>query len=278
MLQIWSASVSFTIVLSIVLYVLVSLPMCRVDRTTYIPFPETDELKSSKVEMYWHTEIHPIILCVDAACNAILSIEWFLNLMTCPSKRKFLKSFLNIMDAVACLFIWVFIVLDHHREILIVKGSYGIMLFLGTMYSTRVFRVFRIVRHNCGMKILLLALKSSARELGILALSFGCFAVLFGALIYMAEISSSSFPDILTSVWWSVITMTTVGYGDYCPKSSPGYLVGTVAAVFGILLIALPIAVTSSNFHDFYNFNKYRVRYVKDKLSEIKSNYDNNGL
>jgi hypothetical protein len=62
--------------------------------------------------------------------------------------------------------------------------------------------------------------------------------------------------NIGIALWWAVITMTTVGYGDVYPESIPGYCVGCVCAIFGVIILAMPIAIIASNFTEYYSNHK----------------------
>ncbi|XP_023930823.1 potassium voltage-gated channel subfamily B member 1-like [Lingula anatina] len=77
-----------------------------------------------------------------------------------------------------------------------------------------------------------------------------------GYILYYAEITEGDgdFSEILIGCWWAVITMTTVGYGDTHPKFPGGYVVGYVAATFGVILMGLPIAIIANNFSKYYQF------------------------
>ncbi|KAK3083887.1 hypothetical protein FSP39_004756 [Pinctada imbricata] len=102
------------------------------------------------------------------------------------------------------------------------------------------------------------------KEILLLYMCFLIASVIFASLIYYAEFHTpDTFPDIPRSIWWSIVTMTTVGYGDFYPKSGYGYVVGTLCAFCGVIILALPIAVVATNFNDFYEKNKERENRVK---------------
>ncbi|OWF42691.1 Potassium voltage-gated channel subfamily B member 2 [Mizuhopecten yessoensis] len=216
---------------------------------------------------------HPVLMISDGIFNFIFMVDWLLRLYSCPNKREFMMGFLNISDLVAWVAIWNILWIEFYRDVFHFKGAFFVLFVIGTLYASRIFRVFRLMQHNCGVKILLLALKSSARELCILAITFACVSVIFAFLLYMSELQSTSnirFPNALTAIWWAIVTMTTVGYGDFYPTTPQGYCIGALCSLTGILLIALPVAVTSSNFSDFYNFNKFRAKYQEALTREGK--------
>jgi len=84
--------------------------------------------------------------------------------------------------------------------------------------------------------------------------------VIFASLVYYAERTQfnpkNDFISIPVGLWWAIVTMTTVGYGDLTPKTYLGMLVGSACAVMGVLMIALPVPVIVSNFTLFYSHTK----------------------
>ncbi|OWF42693.1 potassium voltage-gated channel protein Shaw-like [Mizuhopecten yessoensis] len=198
----------------------------------------------------------------NAVTNLILTLELALRIVSCPKKKHFFVSFLNISEILACIGVWIALYLDNFTVTFDDTGkrkpSY-IFVFLLCLF--RVFRIFRFFVNNSGMRILMLSLRSSSRELCLLFVSFVSFAVMFATVMFVCEYNVKTFRNIFVAIWWAFITMTTVGYGDYAPSTPLGFFFGGVCAVFGIMLIALPVAVTSSNFNDFFNYNRYRSRH-----------------
>ncbi|XP_033748605.1 potassium voltage-gated channel subfamily C member 3-like [Pecten maximus] len=262
--KVWYGVLCVTILLSTFLFVIVSVPAFRVpvDNTKTYPY----SVPSNTAFMYYTTRPHYAVVVLDSACNIIFTVDWLIRFFCAPSKASFIRGFLPCVELISWVFQWITLVMEIYRDSLAVDGLYPVLFIISLICCTRVLRVFRLISHNVGVKVLILSLKSSARELFLLAVGFGCVAIIFGLLLYMAELGTDSevtLPNVLVSIWWAVVTMTTVGYGDYYPTTPQGYCIGCLCALTGILLIALPMAVTSSNFSDFYTFNKYRERYMK---------------
>ncbi|XP_052806250.1 potassium voltage-gated channel subfamily C member 2-like [Mya arenaria] len=94
-----------------------------------------------------------------------------------------------------------------------------------------------------------------------------CISV-YGTMIYFVEIKNNTFENVGLAMWWSLITMTTVGYGDFFPTTTLGYIVGAVCAINGIIVIALPVAAIASNFSKFFSRFEDSERHKKDVEAE----------
>ncbi|OWF56797.1 Potassium voltage-gated channel protein Shaw [Mizuhopecten yessoensis] len=280
--KVWYGIQRMAILLSIAYCVVVSIPVFRIHVKDPAPYPYA--ITSTKMRTFWFSRGHTALVIMDAVCNLSLMLDWMFRFSLAENKKTFMKSFLNIVELCAWVTSWlmVYTELDRSAIQIPVTGDDAIGQFVtlcwfmvgGGVLSVRVLRIFRLIVGNCGVKILLLSLKSSARELMLLATSFSCMVIVFALMLYMAEIttsSSHSCPNALVGIWWAIVTMTTVGYGDYFPTTPQGFVVGIMCAASGILLLALPVAVTSSNFNDIYNFNKYRERHIKRKSASINS-------
>ena len=135
------------------------------------------------------------------------------------------------------------------------------MALLGPLRFLRIFRLFRISRYNTGLRILVIALKASGRELGLLLSFIFIGMVIFATFMYFAEFDMPyNFPNIPIGFYWAIITMTTVGYGDYRPKSPLGFVVGSVCALCGMLATNLPIPIIANNFSLYYSYVQMKTR------------------
>ncbi|CAH1985125.1 unnamed protein product [Acanthoscelides obtectus] len=137
----------------------------------------------------------------------------------------------------------------------------------------RIFRLFKLTRHSPGLKILIHTFKASAKELGLLVFFLVLGIVVFASLVYYAEKMQDNkdncFKSIPEGLWWAIVTMTTVGYGDMAPKTYAGMFVGALCALAGVLTIALPVPVIVSNFSMFYSHTQARAKLPKQRRSVL---------
>ncbi|CAG4942828.1 unnamed protein product [Parnassius apollo] len=133
----------------------------------------------------------------------------------------------------------------------------------------KILRLFKLTRHSPGLKILVHTFKASAKELTLLVFFLVLGIVIFASLVYYAEKSQDNpenqFKSIPLGLWWAIVTMTTVGYGDMAPKTYLGMFVGALCALAGVLTIALPVPVIVSNFSMFYSHTQARSKLPKKR-------------
>ncbi|KAF6738478.1 Potassium voltage-gated channel subfamily A member 3 [Oryzias melastigma] len=191
---------------------------------------------------------------VETLCIIWFSFELLVRFLACPSKPAFFKNMMNSIDIVAIMpyFITLGLELAEHQG----NGQQAMSLaILRVIRLVRVFRIFKLSRHSKGLQILGKTLQASMRELGLLIFFLFIGVILFSSAVYFAETDDpdSVFSSIPDAFWWAVVSMTTVGYGDMCPVTIGGKIVGSLCAIAGVLTIALPVPVIVSNFNYFYH-------------------------
>merc|ERR1719154_75505 len=140
----------------------------------------------------------------------------------------------------------------------------------------RILRIFKLARHITGLQTLGMTLRNSYKELGLLMLVVIMGMLIFSGLAYVGEKDEpgTMFDSMPTALYWAIITMTSVGYGDIHPVSWFGKLVGSGCALCGVLCIALPIPIIVNNFNKFYEKSKIEeeigLKKNQSALEEIK--------
>ncbi|XP_072237889.1 A-type voltage-gated potassium channel KCND3-like [Leuresthes tenuis] len=204
--------------------------------------------------------------CIDTACVMIFTVEYLMRLFAAPSRYRFMRSVMSIIDVVAILPYYIGLVMTNNED---VSGAFV------TLRVFRVFRIFKFSRHSQGLRILGYTLKSCASELGFLLFSLTMAIIIFATVMFYAEKGSSStkFTSIPASFWYTIVTMTTLGYGDMVPKTIAGKIFGSICSLSGVLVIALPVPVIVSNFSRIYHQNQRadkRRAQKKARLSRIR--------
>lgn len=210
------------------------------------------------------TEAHPAFLYVEIICNIWFTIEIIIRFLVNPDKKSFVKSPVNLIDFVATLSFYFDFIMQTTK----IYDSQHSDLY-EFISIVRIFRLFKLTRHSGGLKILIHTFKASLKELYLLIFFLILFIIIFASLIYYAERLQTNpdnqFTSIPIGLWWSIVTMTTVGYGDLVPKTYAGMFVGGCCALIGVLTIALPVPVIVSNFAMFYSHTQARAKLPKKR-------------
>uniref|UniRef100_A0A914HE13 BTB domain-containing protein n=1 Tax=Globodera rostochiensis TaxID=31243 RepID=A0A914HE13_GLORO len=196
---------------------------------------------------------HPSFLIIETVCNVWFTIEIIIRFVACPSKVDYFKAPVNIIDLVATLTFYVDLLLT---------TRFGATADLEFFSIIRILRLFKLTQHSQGLKILLYTFRASAKELMLLVFFLLLGIVVFASLIYYAERMEDNpenqFHSIPLGLWYAIVTMTTIGYGDMTPHTWAGRLIGSICALAGVLTIALPVPVIVSNFARYYSHTQAR--------------------
>ena len=164
---------------------------------------------------------------------------------------------MNVIDIMALLPLYVQVVINNTDPLSCLRNHHAVLEILFILRIIRIFRIFHLVKHYGALKILIHAIIASYKELLMLSIFLMIAMLIFSTLIFYAERPREGdldreFETIPIGFWWSIITMTTVGYGDLYPSTTLGFIIGCLCALCGVLLIALTIPVISNNFALFY--------------------------
>ncbi|XP_031697351.1 potassium voltage-gated channel subfamily D member 1-like, partial [Anarrhichthys ocellatus] len=147
---------------------------------------------------------HLAFFCMDTACVLIFTFEYLMRLFAAPSRCKFMRSVMSVIDVVAIMPYYIGLVMPENED---VSGAFV------TLRVFRVFRIFKFSRHSAGLRILGYTLKSCASELGFLLFSLTMAIIIFATVMFYAEkgTAGSTFTSIPASFWYTIVTMTTLG-------------------------------------------------------------------
>ncbi|KAL5016773.1 hypothetical protein ScPMuIL_006362 [Solemya velum] len=226
--------------------------------------PTTHRKVAIKMASSYCLDASPAILYTEAACVVFFTVELLCGLVICPSKKIFFKNFLNAVAVIATVAMWCCLIFEFNKEIL-ASSNRMVYLHAALKFASvlRVLLFFRLAGIFNSLQVLLQALKTSARELLLLFVCVVIATMVFGVIMYYIEFpSESSMNNMFISMWWAVITLTTVGYGDVVPSTILGRLVASVCSVLGLLLLALPVAIVVSNFAEYHRRSKDKQRHL----------------
>ena len=198
---------------------------------------------------------------IETTCTMWFTVELIIRYISCPSKLRFWKDFKNIVDLCAIVPYYVtFFQVVSTMSCASAKSSAS----LAFLRVIRLIRVFKLTKHSVGLQVLILTFKASIEGLGLFLVAIVVCVLVFSSAIYYAEfgLKESQIESIPDAFWWSIITMTTVGYGDKVPVGPWGRLIGAMCALVGVLTLAIPVPIITGNFNRFYSHKTGRGKHI----------------
>ena len=216
--------------------------------------PETNE-----------TNEHRDFAIAEAIFITWFTIEYWVRFIASPKKWHFIKEGMNVIDLLGIVPYFVSLALSNMKS----SGEYqDEMRRMAQVFRImRILRIFRLGRHITGLQTLGATLKDSYKELGLLGLVVIMGMLIFSGLTFVVEKDANpdEFISMPAALYWSIITMTSVGYGDITPRTWFGKLCGATCAICGVLIISLPIPIIVNTFNKLYEKAK-----IKDQITKKK--------
>lgn len=175
---------------------------------------------------------------IEWVITVLFTIEYILRFISLRKPLSYVFSFMGIVDLLSILPSYLSLLVD---------GTESLML-LRSVRFLRIFRVLRLSRYMLGADILGDALKNSRHKIIVFLISMLTIVIILGGMMYVIEPSEAGFTSIPRSVYWAIITITTVGYGDITPVTPLGQALASFIMLFGYAIIAVPTGIVSSEF------------------------------
>jgi len=166
----------------------------------------------------------------------LFSIEYLFRLACVKKPLKYATSFLGIVD--------LFSIVPTYASLFIPGSQYFIVIRV--LRVLRVFRVFKLVQYMGEASILIRALRASRRKIIVFLMTILTLVIIFGSLMYVIEGAQNGFTSIPRSIYWAIVTMTTVGYGDISPRTGMGQSLASMIMILGYAIIAVPTGIVTS--------------------------------
>lgn len=184
-------------------------------------------------------KFHTLFKVLEWFFTIVFTIEYLLRLHITKRPMKYATSFFGIIDLLAILpsFLGLFLIGSPIESLLVIRALRLLRVF-------RVLKMMSFLRHG---KIILVALRQSAPKILVFLFFIIILAVVFGSIMYVVEgASNSNFSSIPQAIYWAIVTITTVGYGDIFPTTPLGKFLAACAMIVGYAIIAVPTGVVSS--------------------------------
>jgi voltage-gated potassium channel len=166
----------------------------------------------------------------------LFTLEYLLRIFISPRPAKYIFSFWGCIDFMAAIPLWLSLVYPGTQLLFVIR----FLRFL------RIFRVLKLVRFTSEAKSLMNALRSSMYKITIFFTVILVLVLFLGTLMYVVEGREEGFDSIPKSIYWAIITITTVGYGDLVPQTSLGKFIASFVMLIGYAIIAVPTGIVTS--------------------------------
>ncbi len=166
----------------------------------------------------------------------LFTMEYILRFLCVKKPLKYALSFFGIVDLLA--------ILPTYASLFAPGSQY--LIVIRVLRVLRVFRVFKLAQYMGEASTLTRALQASRRKIVVFVMTILTLVIIFGSLMYLIEGEKNGFTSIPRSIYWAIVTMTTVGYGDISPKTNLGQSLASIIMILGYAIIAVPTGIVTS--------------------------------
>ncbi len=184
----------------------------------------------------WHAAYGNLFYWLEWGFTIVFTIELAVRIYCLDKPLRYLKSFYGVVDVIAVLPTWLLLVLPGAQTLVVVR----------LLRILRIFRVLRLMQFVGEAQLLLDALKRSSRPIFLFLFSIFMLVTIFASVMYVIESAESGFTSIPTAIYWAIVSLTTVGYGDIVPATPLGQAITVMLMLTGYSIIAVPTGVFSA--------------------------------
>jgi len=182
------------------------------------------------------SQYHDILVTLEWIFTILFTFEYIARIISIYKPKKYIFSFYGIIDFLATIpmYLSLFLV-DAHA-----------LLALRALRLLRVFRILKLTRYLGARKTLIDALRNSKIKIAVFLFSVFVLTIILGTIMYLVEGPKNGFNNIPHSMYWAIVTLTTVGYGDISPSTPLGQFIASIVMILGYGIIAVPTGIVTS--------------------------------
>ncbi len=181
---------------------------------------------------------HNILNISEWIITILFSLEYIARIITVKKPLKYIFSFYGVIDFLSTV----------PKYISLIFGGIHALAALRALRLLRVFRILKLARYLGASNNLVSALKASRAKIFVFLFAVLILSIIFGTIMYLVEGEENGFTNIPKSVYWCIVTLTTVGFGDIAPQTPLGQLIATCIMILGYGIIAVPTGIVSAEY------------------------------
>ncbi len=166
----------------------------------------------------------------------LFTLEYILRLLSVRQPLRYATSFFGLVDLLA--------ILPTYLSLFIPGSQY--LLTIRILRLLRIFRVFKLAAYLSEAQLITAALRASRHKISVFLFTVLVIVVIIGSLMYVIEGEENGFSSIPTGIYWAIVTLTTVGYGDISPQTPLGKAVASLVMIIGYAIIAVPTGIVTA--------------------------------
>ena len=179
-----------------------------------------------------------LLLITEWTITILFTIEYIVRILIVRKKSGYIFSFYGIIDFLSIIPTFLGLALAGAKNLVVLR----------LLRLMRVFRILKLSRHTLAGNTILKSLKESQAKIGVFFTAVVTIVVVIGTIMYIVEGAESGFTSIPKSIYWTIVTITTVGYGDIAPQTALGQFIASITMLMGYAIIAVPTGIVSAEF------------------------------
>lgn len=173
------------------------------------------------------------LIYIEWLFTILFSIEYILRIICVRKPWLYMKSFFGIVDLLSILPSYIALFFAGAQTMMVIRA----------LRVLRIFRIFKLGEYLGEAHALIRAMRASRTKIFIFLYTVFIFVIIFGSAMYLVEGSENGFSSIPKSIYWAIVTLTTVGYGDLAPHTSLGQMLASAVMIMGYAIIAVPTGI-----------------------------------
>jgi len=185
----------------------------------------------------YHRKYGNIFSLLEWIFTAVFTLEYILRLLSIRRPLSYVFSFLGIIDLLAIIPSYLSIVATGAQSLLVLRA----------LRLLRIFRIFKLTHFLTEMEFLKTSIISSLKKISIFMLVVLTIVIILGSVMYLVENGENGFSSIPDSIYWGIVTITTVGYGDISPVTTLGKFIASIMMFIGYGIMAVPTGIITTD-------------------------------
>jgi voltage-gated potassium channel len=185
----------------------------------------------------YHNKFGEIFYVLEWVFTFLFTIEYILRIISIKNPLKYVFSFLGLIDLLAIIPSYLSIFLVGAQSLLVLRA----------LRLLRIFRIFKLTHFLTEMEFLKTAVYTSLKKISIFMLVVFTMVLILGPIMYLVENGENGFQSIPDSIYWGIVTITTVGYGDISPVTPLGKFIASIMMFIGYGIIAVPTGIITTD-------------------------------